>query len=121
MNFAERLASLRNDRDIKQKDIAELLNVSASTPSHYELGIHAPDIDALIKLADYFNVTIDYLVGRSNSATQWSALSKPIKLSNKEICVDELLHDIYCLPVEDRDDLLKYLILLKIKNLHTEK
>lgn len=121
MNFSERLVELRNDRDIKQKDIAALLNASASTPSHYELGIHAPDINALIKLADYFDVTLDYLVGRSNAATPWSTLSKPIELSRGDIHVDELLHEISSLPIVDRDDLMKYLMLLKTKNLHAKK
>lgn len=64
MGFAERLRSLREDNDEKQKDIAKLLNISNSMISFYESGIHFPrDEHYLIKLAEHFNVSMDYLFG----------------------------------------------------------
>ncbi|MGN1116827.1 MAG: helix-turn-helix domain-containing protein [Candidatus Ornithomonoglobus sp.] len=66
MSFGERLRSLREDNDEKQKDIAKFLFVSANMISSYELGKHFPkDENALIALAKHFNVSLDYLLGYS--------------------------------------------------------
>lgn len=59
-----RLKSLREDKDLKQSDVAKLLNVSQVSYGRYELGLSEPSIDSLIKLADFYNVSLDYLVGR---------------------------------------------------------
>ena len=67
MTFGERLKSLREDNDEKQKDIAKLLFVSANMISAYELGKHFPKNEkSLITLAEHFNVSLDYLLGYSN-------------------------------------------------------
>ena len=65
MTFAECLQELREDRNISRKELAAFLNVSVSTLGMYEQGRREPNIDMLIKLADYFNVSLDFLVGRS--------------------------------------------------------
>ena len=49
-----------------QKDLAELLKVTPRAMRNYESGLHEPSYDNLIALADYFDVSIDYLVGRSD-------------------------------------------------------
>ena len=56
------LKSIREDNDIKQREIAQVLNVSQNTYSQYETGIIAITAEVLIKLADYYNVSIDYLL-----------------------------------------------------------
>lgn len=61
------LRGIREDRDIKQKDIAAYLNVSQNTYSQYETGVISLTADVLIKLADYYNVSIDYLLDRTNN------------------------------------------------------
>ena len=61
------LRSIREDRDIKQKDISAFLNVSQNTYSQYETGIIALTADVLIKLGNYYNVSIDYLLDRTNN------------------------------------------------------
>ncbi len=67
MSFGERLRSLREDNDEKQKDIAKLLFVSANMISAYELGKHFPKNEkSLITLAEHFNVSLDYLLGYSD-------------------------------------------------------
>lgn len=65
-NFGELLSELRQDRKMTQRDLAQFLHVSAGTISNYEKGVHLPDIDKLINLADFFHVTTDYLLGRSD-------------------------------------------------------
>ena len=62
-SFGEILASLREERGIYQKELAAILKVSVGTISNYENNIHFPDQEALIQLAEYFDVTIDYLLG----------------------------------------------------------
>lgn len=59
------LTQLRKERDVGQKEIAAYLKVSIGTVSNYENDVHAPDYAALRRLADYFDVTTDYLLGRS--------------------------------------------------------
>lgn len=61
------LRGIREDHDIKQKDIAKYLNVSQNTYSQYETGVISLTAEVLIKLADYYNVSIDYLLDRTNN------------------------------------------------------
>lgn len=61
------LKSIREDNDIKQKDIAKFLNVSQNTYSQYETGVIALTAEVLVKLADYYNVSIDYLLDRTDN------------------------------------------------------
>ncbi len=61
------LRGIREDNDIKQKDIAKYLNVTQNTYSQYETGVISLTAEVLIKLADYYNVSIDYLVDRTNN------------------------------------------------------
>ena len=60
-----RIRDLREDRDLRQSDLAKATGIDQRTISNYETGKTAPDAYALIKLADFFNVSIDYLVGRT--------------------------------------------------------
>ena len=61
-----RLRDLREDRDLKQKDIAELLKIHQTTYSDYELGRLNVPVDALNTLADFYGVSVDYLLGRTS-------------------------------------------------------
>lgn len=65
-SFGEILTSLREERGIYQKELAAILKVSVGTVSNYENNIHFPDQEALLQLADYFGVTVDYLLGRTS-------------------------------------------------------
>ena len=60
------LKDIRIDRDIKQKDVAAFLNVSQNTYSQYETGVISLTAEVLIKLSDYYGVSIDYLLDRTN-------------------------------------------------------
>ena len=61
----ENIRNLREDCDKRQQDLSDYLSVKQTTYSKYELGKINIPIDVFIKLADYYDVTIDYLVGRS--------------------------------------------------------
>ena len=65
--YFSRIKELREDRDIKQKQIAKFLNVSQNTYSQYETGVIALTADVLIKLSEYYKVSIDYLLDRTSN------------------------------------------------------
>ena len=62
----QRIRDLREDSDLTQGQVAEMLGVKQTTYSKYELGKILVPIDILIRLADFYQVSLDYLVGRSN-------------------------------------------------------
>ncbi len=64
MSFGSRLTSLRKERNMTQNDLANLLGISRGTVGMYEIGKNDPDTSTLFKLADFFSVTVDYLLGR---------------------------------------------------------
>ena len=62
-----RLKKLREQERLSQESLALKLNVSQSTISAYETGERTPDLETFIKIADLFNVSLDYLCGKSNT------------------------------------------------------
>ncbi len=64
--YQNRLRDLREDKDLKQKSLADLLKIHQTTYSDYELGRLNIPIPVLHTLADFYNVSIDYLLGRTN-------------------------------------------------------
>ena len=63
MTAWQRLKDVREDRDLSQKEIAEILKIRQSDYSKYELGKHMMGIDKYIILARYYNISLDYLTG----------------------------------------------------------
>lgn len=62
-----RMKELRHQINKSQKEVAEELGIARTKYARYEVGESNPDIDVLVKIADYFNVSLDYLCGRPNS------------------------------------------------------
>ena len=69
--YQNRLRDLREDRDLKQAELARLLQVHQTTYSDYELGRLNIPVSALHTLADYYGVSIDYLLGRTGTKTPY--------------------------------------------------
>ena len=67
----ERVRALREDRDLKQEDIAQVLNCTQACYSNYENGKREIPYAVLNKLADFYNVSVDYLLGRTNTKTPY--------------------------------------------------
>jgi len=63
----ERIRNFREDRDLTQKQVAEMLGMSQTGYSKYETGENDIPTQILIKLADYYNTTTDYLLGRTDN------------------------------------------------------
>lgn len=64
--FFKRLKDLRIDHDLTQEDVANILHCQREVYRRYEKGIRELPISYAITLADYYNVSLDYLTGRSN-------------------------------------------------------
>ena len=70
--YFQRLKDLREDKDLLQTDIAEMLGITQTVYSRYERGFQTIPVIHLLKLADFYNTSTDYILGRTNN-------SKPIK------------------------------------------
>lgn len=68
-NFGEILRALRKGRGMTQSELGSRLGLSKAVLSKYELGLGYPSFDTLIRIAQYFGVTTDYLLGASDSKT----------------------------------------------------
>ena len=66
MKYNERIRALREDNDLKQYQIAELLHIGQKTYSDYELGRTRIPLESVIILAEYYNVDMNYICGVSN-------------------------------------------------------
>lgn len=78
-----RLKDLREQIGLNQEGLAQKLNVSQSTISAYETGERMPDLNTLIKIVSFFNVSLDYLVGLSDAKLQ---------IKQSDLSPDELEH-----------------------------
>lgn len=90
MVLGDRLKHLRNAKNLTQTQLSKELNISRGTYAHYEINKREPDFDTLQKLADFYNVSTDYLLGRSNEMMSVSYLKSDITTFVNSI--DEALH-----------------------------
>ena len=62
----QRIQDLRTDADMSQKQLSEMLHISQRSYSHYETGSRNIPVEMLIRLANYYDISVDYLVGRTD-------------------------------------------------------
>lgn len=80
-----RLVDLRKKRKLTQQDIADRLHMTRSTYAQYEIGRRVPDYETLEKLADFFEVSIDYLVGRDTTLMETKKVNNDKEITIKLI------------------------------------
>ena len=68
-----RIRDLREDRDLRQRDVAEFLRCTQVSYSHYELGKRDIPTDVLLRLAEYYGTSTDYLLGRTDAKEPYPA------------------------------------------------
>jgi transcriptional regulator with XRE-family HTH domain len=73
--FNNRLKALREDNDLTQEELAKVFNITRSAIANYENAIREPDYSLLIKIADYFDVSLDYLLCRTNVKIPFHAIN----------------------------------------------
>ena len=69
-NFSQRIRELRQERHLKQQELADTFSIKLRTYQGYEYGESYPEVAKLIAIADFFDVSLDYLVGRSEDRTR---------------------------------------------------
>ncbi|MCX4338520.1 MAG: helix-turn-helix transcriptional regulator [Lachnospiraceae bacterium] len=104
------IRDLREDNDIKQKTVAEYLGVSQQSYSNYENGHREIPIWAVTKLANFYQVSIDYLLGVEEGYPGSTNLSGKYL---GDITMHDVVYDIQKLSPQNRRDLLKYIKFLK--------
>ncbi|HDK7218151.1 TPA: helix-turn-helix transcriptional regulator [Clostridium botulinum] len=82
--FGDRLKELREEKEMTQEELGKLLNVSRQTISGYEAGAIEPSISNLVKLANIFNISLDYLLCRTKERYNLNLKDK----KNKELLLD---------------------------------
>ena len=102
-----RIRDLREDRDLTQKQIAEYLMCDQSLYSKYERGEREVPLNIIIKLADFYNVNIDYLVGRSNVSKRfnWNVrgdfMSEKLKIKKRSALKGEDGYKTFSIRIKD--------------------
>lgn len=116
--LSKKLKQLRQSRQLSQKELGNILNISNATLSLYETNERKPDIDTTKKIADYFNVTSDYLLDRTDdpkgTVTQSEKTEKDIaktmaKLKEQLLNENDLMFDGEALSEETKELLLRLL------------
>lgn len=74
--YFQRLRDLREDRDLRQKDIAELLGITQTVYSRYERGFQTIPVQHLLTLADFYKTSADYILGRTNVTEPYKKAKK---------------------------------------------
>ena len=112
--FAERLRELRKIKDVGQKEVGAIIGLSESSIGKYEAGKQTPDPTAIIKLADYFSVSVDYLLGRTDDNRRIEDLYIPTMgdlyktASNKQLSPEHMaiIEEIKKLPLSEQHEYL---------------
>lgn len=113
MEFGEFLAELRKEKGYLQKEVAAYLNVTVATVSNYEKGVHTPDLNTLSRLADFYDVSTDYLLQRTKYKASINTLNKPL---SADYTVSDLMNTTLELDRHNTQSLLDYYELLTLRN-----
>ena len=113
MEFGKLLANLRKEKGVLQKEVATYLNMTVATISNYEKGVHLPDLNTLIMLADYFDVSTDYLLQRTDYKKSINTLNYQL---SADYTVSDLVNTVVNLDDHNTQALLDYYELLMLRN-----
>ena len=119
MTFGELLTDLRTEKNYTQQELSDVLNVSRPTISNYESDVHYPDIENLIKIADFFEMSLDYLLGRIQFRVDFKMLNHLYFRSNDKndaILTGDILKKILELSNPSREKLIDYMNLLQLQD-----
>lgn len=89
--FKDRLKDVRTAADMTQQELADKLGVHVMTVSGYERGIRKPDFETLDNIAEHFNVSLDYLLGRADSNTGYPRHGDDAQVRRIAAYADKLL------------------------------
>ncbi len=104
--FGQKLKELRSSKNRTQQQLADYLGISRAAYSHFENSRNDPDRETIVKLADYFNVSTDYLLGRENREYQ----NPESKSQTVAAHIDEDVSE------EEMEDILNYIEFIRQKH-----
>ncbi len=110
MGIGEMIEKLRRERHLVQKELAAAMNVSVGTISNYENGVHFPDLPMVHKLADFFGVSTDYLLGRTEFRGDARQLNQKV---TQEFTLKDFTDSILELEPQERDSVMAYTRFMK--------
>lgn len=113
MNVGQKIKKLRSENGVYQKELATFLNLSIGTVSNYEKGVHYPDLNTLCKIADFFGVTTDYLLDRSDHRFSLDNLSRRL---TSDYTVADLVNTTLELSPQKVNTMIDFVSFLKEKN-----
>ena len=113
MEFGKLLAQLRKEKGLLQKEVATHLNMTVATVSNYEKGVHLPDLHTLILLADFYDVSTDYLLQRTDCRTSIDTLNHQL---SADYTVGDMMNTVMELDDHNTQALLDYYDLLLLRN-----
>jgi len=114
-NYQQIIRDLRNDKDMSQTDVAKMLSTTQQHYSKYENGENEMPVRVFIALADFYGVSVDYLLGRPAGGQRYDVLGSKI---NASITVGEIMSDILNLHPANRDAVVDYVFMQKLKEEH---
>ena len=113
MTTGEILAELRREKGIGQKELADYLRLSVGTISNYENNIHSPDLETLCKIAAYFGVTTDYILGRTAYRCDPEVLDRRI---SRDYTVTDIINTVLSLDDSTVNHLMEYAYFLRSRH-----
>lgn len=116
MEIGEILSKLRKEKGLGQKELAVYLKLSTGTISNYENGVHSPDLNTLCRLADFFGVTADYLLNRTNLRYDLRKLDQRV---NENYTLSEVIDTILACDAGSVSHLMAYAQFLKARQSET--
>ena len=94
IDISQKIKALRLEKNLKQKDVANSINIATNTLSQFENNKGRPSLEVLSSLADFFEVSVDYLIGRADDFGNVNVITNGAELSEYEKtlleCFDKL-------------------------------
>lgn len=117
VTFGKRLRYLREENDLSQIELAKTLNITSQALSQYELNKRMPDTEMVRRIAKYFNVSVDFLLGESDERTPAHKIKEEYESEEAEI--EELMERFNVhlngevLTTEDKNSVIAFLKMLR--------
>lgn len=117
MKFSDNLRMLRAKYKLSQQDIGEIVGLTSQAVSKWENDIAQPDNDSLIKLAKYFNVSIDFLLGIEKDDEEKGNEANSVRNNNKFDELEKLFKKNRDILTEDDEETIRFLIEKRIRDI----
>ncbi|MNN41570.1 HTH-type transcriptional regulator Xre [compost metagenome] len=101
-NCGNRISGLREKRKLTQEELASQLQISRASLSHYEKNRRKPDFDTLRNIADFFQVSVDYLLGREDDLVP-AAKEEILELTEKLELADDQILDRFAFTIDGKE------------------